>query len=137
MQHELNNFILSQVKHIRYIPNDIAPNTERGLFNASSLVIWTGESDTTIFRDASVNWAFRAWHDSLHLKTRLDFSVDAEIELGRIQASQCYNQFADLIYAEVAGQAMHYKLTGLFVSNQIEFAKQYLTKIGVNYAKRI
>jgi hypothetical protein len=108
-----------------------APSDEFGLFNTSSLVIWSGASDDTIWADARVNWAFRALHDALHLETGLGFSPKSEIELGRIQASKYEGLLADLVYCEVAGQAEHYLKTGQFVVDQVEFTIQYLKTKGV------
>lgn len=128
MFREINNLILKQAP--RFTVRDVAPSTESELFQAPSLVIWSGASDHTIFGDARVNWAFRALHDQLHLKTRLGFDVDSEIELGRIQASKYTGLMADLVYVEVALQAMHYKTTGQFVSDQVAFDLKELIKMG-------
>lgn len=122
----INNKILTQASSLLYTVKDFAPSTESELFTSTGLVVWSGSSDNTIFHDSKVNWAFRALHDQLHLKTRLDFSVDAEIELGRIQASKYDGVMADVVYCEVARQAMYYKSTGSFVSDQVAFTKQYI-----------
>lgn len=121
MTNEFRNKILSQASKLNYIVSDIAPSTETALFNQPSLVIWNGASVNTIWGDASVNHAFRALHDALHLKTGLDFNVESEIELGRIQASQYEGKLADLVYIEVAGQAEYYKQNGVFVTDQVKF----------------
>lgn len=125
MIREFNNLLLKQASKLNYSVSAIAPNSERDLFN-NPLVIWNGASDNTIWNDPKVNWAFRALHDALHKVTRLNFTVDCEIELGRIQASQYQGLLADLIYCEVAGQASYYKANGVFVSDQIGFTKERL-----------
>lgn len=124
----LNNTILNQASKIAWQPKDIAPGTEKELFSfkGSQLIVWTGASDDTIFGDKFVNWAFRALHDALHIKTGYDFSPDAEIELGRIQANQYSGIIADLVYCEVAGQAAYYKNNGIFIQNQVQFTKAFL-----------
>lgn len=124
----LNNTILNQASKIAWQPKDIAPGTEKDLFafKGSELIVWTGASDNTIFGDCRVNWAFRALHDALHIKTGFDFTPDAEIELGRIQASQYSGIIADLVYCEVSGQAKYYKKNGIFVQDQVEFTKDFL-----------
>lgn len=128
----VNGLILRQAAKLTYRVADLAPSTERDLFNTSGLVIWSGASEGTIYGDASVNWGFRALHDALHLKTRMDFSVDAEIELGRIQASQYESDLMrELVFAEVAGQAAYYKQNGVFVSDQATFTMAHLEKMGV------
>ncbi len=126
----INNTILNEASKLRYTVADKAPSNEIELFNSPTLVIWTGSSDNTIFQDAKVNWAFRALHDALHLKTRLNFTPDAEIELGRIQASKYTGLLADLVYCEVSMQALHYKQHGTFVVDQVEFTLNYLRSLG-------
>lgn len=128
----INYLILQDTSKLQYTVKAIAPDTEQALFNESSLVIWSGASQDTIYQDERVNWAFRALHDDLHLKTGLNFSVDAEIELGRMQASQYSSQLMqDLIFCEVAGQALHFKQTGNFVTDQVEFTVNFLKNKGV------
>lgn len=122
----INNTILNQAAKLRYEVRDLAPSTEQDLFNSASLVIWSGSSDNTIFQDASVNYAFRALHDNLHLETRFDFSPQAEIELGRIQASKYDGILADIIYCEVSRQAEYFLLNGVFIQDQVSFTKQYI-----------
>jgi len=120
-----------QASKLQYRVADLAPNSFQDLKASSGLVIWSGESDKTIWNDKSVNWAFRALHDALHLKTGIGFSPADEIELGRIQAAQYDSRLMqDLVYIEVSGQAEHYLKTGRFVSDQIEFTCIELRKLG-------
>lgn len=128
MIRHINNLILSTAP--RHIVADLAPSTFQDLLQSPSLVIWSGESDNTIFGDARVNWAFRALHDALHLKTGIGFSPVEEIAIGRLQANQYSGLMADLVYIETAGQAEHYLKTGRFVSDQIRFTLNELTKLG-------
>lgn len=133
MFREAKNLILNTapIHEVR----DSAPSTELELFNGPAmLVVWSGASDSTIWGDRRVNWAFRALHDALHLKTGLGFSPEVEIELGRMQASQYDGLLADLVYIEVAGQAEHYLRTRQFVVDQVEFTLHELRKRG-QYAR--
>jgi len=130
MIREINNLILKTAP--QFSVSELAPSTELELFNSPSLVVWSGASDHTIFGDAYVNWAFRALHDSLHLKTGLGFSHAEELELGRIQANQYCGLMADLVYAEVALQAKYNQQTGLFVSDQVAFDLNQLKLMGWN-----
>ena len=124
---EINSIILRMSEKIKYVPQDNAPTTENELFNCGELKIWTGESDTTIYQDKLVNWAFRSIHDTLHISSRLDFSVPQEIEMGRLQASKIDSDFlSDLFYIEIAGQAEYYLKTGNFIQNQIDFTLNQL-----------
>lgn len=130
MTREINNLILNSAP--KHLVKDIAPNSFSELYSSPSLVIWSGASEHTIFRDARVNWSFRALHDALHLKTGVGFSPDAEIYLGRLQASKYSGLMSDLVYIEVAGQAEHYLKTGRFILDQVEFTLNELTKLGYN-----
>lgn len=130
---EFNSLILKQASKLKYSVADQAPNTIQDLIQAPTLVVWSGQSDKTVWNEARVNWAFRALHDALHLETGLGFTPQDEIELGRIQASRYDSQLLqDLIYIEVSGQAEHYLKTGQFVVDQVEFAKINLKKLGYN-----
>lgn len=132
----INREILKQAASLKYSVADLAPSTETDLFNAPSLVVWSGASDATVYQDETVNWAFRAIHDAMHLETGLSFSVEHEIEMGRIQASkQSSSVLADLFFCEIAGQAQYYKQNGVFVSNQVEFTLNYLQKINSSFKK--
>ncbi len=123
---ELNNRILKEASKLKYSVSSVAPSTAHDLFNTSTQVVWNGASNNTIWNDETVNFAFRALHDALHLTTRLDFTIDAEIAIGRIQANQFEGILADIVYIETSGQAEFYKLNGTFVSDQREFT---LTKM--------
>jgi hypothetical protein len=77
---------------------------------------------------------FRAIHDSTHLITKLNFTPEHEIEMGRIQAaalaSRCESLLADLFYIEIAEQAKYYLNNGIFVTDQINFTK---SKLGLKF----
>ncbi len=128
MINEINSLILKMTP--KHTIRDIAPSTEKDLFSQPTLVVWSGASDTTIFGDKRVNWAFRALHDALHLQTGIGFSVAEEIYLGRVQANQYSGLMADLVYCEVALQAEYFLKNGVFVPNQVDFTKQSLKRIG-------
>ena len=128
MIREINDLILKTAP--RHSVSNMAPNSMHNLINQPTLVVWSGASDTTFFQDKHVNWAFRALHDALHVKTGLDFTPVQEIELGRIQANQYDGLMADLVYCEVALQSEYYLKNGLFVPNQVEFTKIELKRMG-------
>lgn len=128
MTNFINNLILTTAP--RHVISDVAPNSFQSLINQPGLIIWSGESDNTIFGDKCVNWAFRVLHDALHLKTRIGFSPAEEMHLGRIQANQYTGLMADLVYIEVAGQVEHYLKTGRFVLDQVSFTICELKKLG-------
>jgi len=127
----LNSTILRDASKLSYIVKDIAPNSENALFSSTSTIIWSGASDNTIFQNKSVNYAFRALHDNLHVSTGLGFKPEHEIELGRIQASKYSGLVADIIYCEVALQAEYFLKHGIFVKNQVEFTVNFLKTKGL------
>lgn len=129
MLKELNHAILKSAP--RHIVKAEAPNTFRDvLAQFGELVIWSGASESTIFDDPKVNYAFRALHDALHIETRLDFSPIQEIAIGRIQASRYDGLLADLVFIETAGQAAYFLQHGKFVENQRQFTLDALKALG-------
>lgn len=123
----LNRAVLDQVKGITYTVADNAPDTASALFgHIGELVVWSGASDQTIYGSESVNWAFRAWHDSIHLDYGLGFSVGEEIEIAEIQAGMIGGRLGDILYAEVAGQAEYLLQNGEFPKDQKAFINEYL-----------
>jgi hypothetical protein len=129
LQRALNQEVLKQAKGLNYRVSDKAPSTENELWSQPGLVVWSGASEGTIYGEASINWAFRAVHDALHLRTGLNFSPEQEIEMGRIQAAAIGSDIiAKLFYIEIAGQAAHYLKTGQFVVDQIQFTLNELNK---------
>jgi hypothetical protein len=128
----INNTLLRQANKLLYTVSHNAPGTEIDLFNSTSLVIWSGASDKTIFSDCRVNWAFRALHDTLHLQTRLDFRPETEIYIGRLQASLYDSDLVrELIYSEASLQAEYYLNNGHFIDDQYNFTLNHLLKTGV------
>jgi hypothetical protein len=126
----INAEILKQASSLKYTVAAEAPSIEVELFSSPSLVIWSGASDNTIYQDASVNWAFRAVHDALHLETGLGFSHAHEVEVGRIQAARCTSDLMrELVYCETALQALYHEKTGLFVADQVEFTINHLKSL--------
>lgn len=108
---------------------DTAPDTFASLLanKYSRLVVWAGASEKTIYGDPSVNWAFRAWHDALHIKLNADFTLQGEILVAREQATLIDSDaMASLIMAEVQGQAEYFAKHGEFPVDQQQFIMEYL-----------
>lgn len=122
LSYELN----SKIK--RFAPSllakDIAPSTFEDLMRLDSkeAIVWSGASECTIYGDPSVNYAMRAWHDSLHRKLSADFSLAGET---RVALEHCRliesDGLARIIWAEVVGQAEFFERFGQFPENQVEF----------------
>jgi hypothetical protein len=124
--YELNTLI----KRIapKYTASSFAPDTFERLYRSttSGLVVWDGASDNTIYGDATVNHAFRAWHDSLHLKLNADFTLKGEYRVACKQASQLGDGYARIIMAEIEGQARYFEKYGQFPTDQLAFILQYI-----------
>ena len=82
LSYELNSKILKLAQ--RHTVKDIAPDSFASLKGASTsgLVVYSGGSDNTIYGDPRVNWAFRAWHDKLHLDLNAPFTLQGETLVG-------------------------------------------------------
>lgn len=92
------------------------------------LVVWDGASDATIYGDARVNHAFRAWHDLHHWRYGFTFDLAGEIAACASQCAElrdafpCVPQAAlDLIHREIVGQAEYFAAHGMFPADQGAF----------------
>lgn len=110
--------------------------TPIGLFAAriharGVMTVWEGASDKTIWRDARVNHAFRAWHDQCHIRVNAGFTLAGERLACEEQIRELMaaypraHSMAALIRAEVIGQAEHFARTGIFPEDQIAFHAAY------------
>ena len=102
------------------------------------IIVWTGESDQTIFGAPHINHAFRAWHDWVHAAFDLPFTEDGEHKVMQIQqrhvdtlgamlfTNEEKSLFYRLLECEIDGQIAEFKRTGDFVKDQRAFAKQYM-----------
>lgn len=124
---ELNRKILGLAP--KHLAKDLAPNTYKDLVanQVSGLVVWSGASEKTIYGDPSVNWAMRAWHDSIHLKLNAGFDVLGEkrvaLEQARLIGS---DQMGLVLMAEVQGQVEYFEKHGSFPVDQVLFVRNYL-----------
>ena len=99
------------------------------------ILVWSGESDRTIFADPEVNWAFRAWHDWCHLTHGLEFTTQDEVKVALVQMGHIRtlyghdkraDRFCALIDAEVIGQIVYQQQHGEFPHDQMTFTREYL-----------
>lgn len=136
---QFNKAVLKVYNHL--FPNgvhvaDIAPNTLDEV-NASMatgrLTVYAGNSDQTIFGDAKVNHAFRAWHDHAHWRGQYDFTQAGEYNTFLLQVIDMQELCPDfcelwfkLLDCEVNKQVEYYINTGQFVTDQLNFTKGIL-----------
>lgn len=115
-----------------HVARGFAPSCYAELMNAATLggplPVWEGASDQTIFSDARVNHAFRAWHDATHVARGHGFTLDGEIATMRDQCAALRAAFPaapqwayDILRAEVQGQAEYFATHGTFPIDQITF----------------
>lgn len=133
MSIRLNELIREKASRLVYNVSDIAPGTFEQLQECSlgTLVVFQGGSDSTIYGDSSINHAFRAIHDSMHLRFNLPFTFEGEKELGRITASLFDGLIADIVYADIVGQVEYFRDHLDFPVNQEQFIRQYLLDKGI------
>ena len=113
-----------------------APNTWRELQRAAyddlgRLRVYDGASAGTIYGSDRVNFAFRAWHDALHLAHGLNFSRESELKIAQLHADQIHGDFERrLIFADVAAQVEYYFEHGQFVPehSQREVVLAYMAR---------
>lgn len=125
---------LSRFKSRSFEVSDFAPSSFESLNESklSRLTIWAGASDKTIWGAPSSNHLFRAWHDSVHLRTGYDFSVQGELLTAQVQAEEASRLvgdcFASLVHAEVAGQVLYFARFNEFPLNQRAFIDSCMTQ---------
>lgn len=127
LSYELNSKILKLAP--RHTVKDIAPDSFASLKGASTsgLVVYSGGSDNTIYGDPRVNWAFRAWHDKLHLDLNALFTLQDETLVGLEQARLIGGDSLGLIMvSKVVAQVEYFETNGIFPVDQKEFINNYL-----------
>jgi len=115
--------------------------------------VWNGASDSTAWvhdtiEPAVINYAFRAWHDSTHLKHGHDFTRDGERAVALRHLEQVhedprlwldlldfcpvdqrlavFDAMQRLLWAETEGQQAYYEKWGAFPEDQGAFAREYV-----------
>lgn len=117
-----------------------APNTYEDLVShyakTGRMAVWNGASDKTIFGDDQANYAFRAWHDSCHLRGMHPFTPEGEEGAFEEMVSDVHKEYGDtpdskkmigLLHEEIIGQLDYTKFhAGQFPVDQRSFAQAYL-----------
>jgi hypothetical protein len=97
--------------------------------------VWNGGSGWTIYGNAAINFAFRAWHDLCHYIGCHDFTLKGEIDTCELQCRQLADHFRGMarvpewqatIRAEVIGQALYFHRNKRFPDDQRGFVLAYL-----------
>jgi hypothetical protein len=110
----------------------------RRWYNATGrIMVWTGESEQTIFGAPHINHAFRAWHDYVHVVFGLPFTPQGEHLVMKIQQRQVLTLgsmftaeeqalFLKLLECEIDAQVQYYETHGEFVKDQRAFAERWM-----------
>ena len=124
------------VGHYHLTPNpddvDTLEKVQEYYLKTNHIRVWTGASENTIFGDPRLNWAFRAWHDLIHVTNGEAFTLIGEINVAAIQCHQVGVFLADetpvqrkvvrsLIMCEVVKQAQYFTEHGRFPEDQVQF----------------
>ena len=127
---DLNRAILELAP--RHHVADFAPDTFAGIMQSPG-IIWAGASDGTIYGDAKVNHAFRAWHDSHHIRLGADFTLAGETRVCEAQIAELHRLWPRhplvwdrLIRVEVIGQVTYNATHGHFPIDQSQFTREEL-----------
>jgi len=142
LSRKLNAAILTMVSNLLPMGYDVsnnAPDTYERLVEhvnkTGRILVWSGASETTIYGDCEINYAFRAWHDFVHFTHKLGFSVLDEIEVCIIQCDQLVKHFGNsleiqkfisYLQAEIIGQAQYEVFYGEFPIDQCAFVVDYI-----------
>lgn len=126
-RHALNNAVLTLAPS-QWEAKALAPASLADLMRSPRIVVWDGASDATIYRDAKVNHAFRAWHDAGHIELAAPFTLEGERAVMRWQQGQVLERWPnaprwllDLIRVEVEDQSEYFETHGTFPINQEGF----------------
>lgn len=127
----LNRLVLAQASRIKWQASDTAPETfdalRRAYASLGYIPISTIGLETSIYGDARVNLAFRAWHDATHLQHGLGFNASDEIAVAHIQcASAGIARDRALLWADIAGQVRYFETFGEFPNDQKAFVLDYI-----------
>lgn len=87
--------------------------------------------DRTIYSSPAVNYAFRAWHDSIHLVLDVGFDFDGElaVALHHVRVAELAGlpkRDIDMLWADTYGQRLYHEYTGSFVDDQEGFVTDCL-----------
>lgn len=140
---KLSHFVLRKARQFEsrfglcYEPHPRAPENlldmqkayRHALIHATPFPIWDGASDKTIYLTPEANYAFRFWHDMLHLALYANTVLVDEIELGHIHVGCVMAEFgmysleAALMRADTIEQSKFEAEFGYFPPDQLTFAK--------------
>lgn len=111
---------------------DLRVQWRLSVLNNEPLPVWSGGSDKTIYLTPEINHASRYWHDATHIRLQADFSLSGELTVAAAQIEFASMVFGPgslevlLLTADTVGQALHYAKSGMFVEDQLAFARAFI-----------
>jgi hypothetical protein len=86
LQQETEQILLSLAP--KHFASEDSPNTYdavREQAQTGTYHVFSGGSLDTIFSGRKAQYAYRAWHDSIHMANEIDFEMDSELKVARLQ----------------------------------------------------
>lgn len=115
---------------------DQAPKNWHEVREASTIervIVWSGEAHHSIYGDARVNYAFRAWHDKCHLIGGFPFTIHGEERAVALQCEQLERAFPGApklwrhaLEADVLGVVYLLHKAGVYVADQAAHVRELL-----------
>jgi hypothetical protein len=98
--------------------------------------VFNGGSTDTIFSDRKYQYAYRAWHDSLHMTMNWDFSKESELKVAKLQEKVALAwgidaRDAKMLRLDLEAHIEYYYAKGEHPDKQIELISDCL-KYGVH-----
>lgn len=144
----LHHFVLKTARSVArsvgfgYEEVDAAPESLKDIREAflkarkdrQSFPVFKGASDKTIYLSAEGNWAFRFWHDILHVIHASDTTFEDEVKLGWFHVSAVEKEFgkgsleARIMGWDTVGQSAYFAMMGNFPEDQRQFVFDALTR---------
>ena len=95
--------------------------------------VWDGASESSIYGGERGNFAFRAWHDRLHIILHAGFDADGEKRVAVAQrdailAATGDSEAAEAVWADVWGQFLYEQRHGRFPNDQAAFVRTWLER---------
>ena len=138
----LERFIVDAAP-LHYVTDD-APSTYAelkpyydALVAGDPIPVYDGGSAYSIYSQPSINHAWRAYHDGIHLVHELGFNLEDEMQACEVQIGHM-KQYSDeydfgeedyaAVRADIVGQAMYYAKHKRYVTNQAAFVQSCLDR---------
>lgn len=125
-----------RTKGISFIPHESAPDDFASLMSSkgSELRIWSGFVGGVVYGEEKLHQSVRAWHDHNHIRHELDFSVEQEIELARIQAAMWNDSdvLSLAIWIDYGEQTKYRGKEGDFPTDAEKFFESCWDRLAVN-----